>query len=104
MSKLKFFILCLSTSVISACASTIGTKPADTSPRLVNSTNAQGVSWDNNSLFGPVPANQQLAGDKLCQKELGNLKARAYGYHPKALDKAGKPMDGGGFLCTTPLL
>lgn len=106
MKKLQLIFMCTSLTFLSACAlnSGIGSKAGDIPPQLVNADTKLGVKWNNNAAFGPVPANQQLAGDALCQKELGTLKTKATGYHPKALDKAGKAIDGGGFLCNTAFL
>jgi hypothetical protein len=70
---------------------------------LVNSDTQQGVKWDNMAAFGPVPAKLQLEGDRVCATDTGILKYKAIGYHPLALDKAGRPIEGGGYLCANSL-
>lgn len=105
MKTLKIFVLGISCLLLSACVTTtnqptVGSKPSDTPPRLVNSKVRQGVEWDNLAAFGPVPANLQKEGDAICSQDTFIFKSKAIGYHPKALDKAGKPIDGGGYACS----
>ena len=105
MKTLKIFVLGISCLLLNACATTtnkspIGSKPSDTPPRLVNNSSLQqGVEWDNLAAFGPVPANLQKEGDTVCSRDTLIFKSKAIGYHPGALDKAGKPISGGGYAC-----
>lgn len=102
MGKITTSIVILCPILLVACATnSIGTQPSDNPPKLVNVASLQGVEWDRAGAFGPVPAKLQLAGDALCSKDTGVLKSTAIGYHPRALDKAGQPIDGGGYLCKT---
>lgn len=101
MKKLSVFTLLSGAMLLSACTySAIGMKPAAKAPQLVNSTNQQGVAWNSRSAFGPVPASLQLKGDMVCRNGMNVMTSTAIGYHPNALDKAGKPMLGGGYLCS----
>ena len=68
-------------------------------PKLVGiSSNPKDLDWDKPRAFGPVPPDQQQAGNKICL-QLGK-DVFALGYNPKALDVNGNPIKGGGFLCT----
>ncbi|WP_298609411.1 hypothetical protein [uncultured Thiothrix sp.] len=104
MKALRLIIVSGSMLVLTACstmsAPTIGAKPADTPPRLVNSSSKQGVEWNSIAAFGPVPANMQKEGDAVCSQDTFILKSKAIGYHPNALDKAGQPIQGGGYVCS----
>ena len=101
MKKLNLVVLGGCVVFLTACSiATIGVKPADTPPRLVNSLSKQGVEWDNLAAFGPVPANMQKEGDTVCSKDTLIFKSKAIGYHPGALDKAGQPIQGGGYACS----
>jgi hypothetical protein len=72
-----------------------GSAPAATPPQLLKSDD--GLIWNDATLFGPIPAQLQQNGDKVCRR-IGY--ERAIGYHPKAKDKNGKTMKGGGYYCT----
>lgn len=92
--------------IFSGCAvvnSGPGDKYGDTPPKLTsieykdaNGKMVSGLTWDEPSAFGPVPASQQAAGDKVCQS-VGSKKAT--GYHPKAQAANGKPLAAGGYFC-----
>ena len=80
----------------------IGDTPKDPAPRIVflgarDALGADYLTWENVSSFGKVPANLKAIGDVSCMRVDINL--RATGYHPKALDRSGKVMPGGGYFC-----
>lgn len=90
---------------MTACASQgvlIGEIPSDPPPRVVflgarDSLGLDYLAWENVSSFGRVPAALQSIGDVSCMKIGINM--RATGYHPKAVDRFGQVMSGGGFYC-----
>lgn len=99
MNNCKPYIVLVLAVGLTACThAAIGKKPADQAPRLISTS--EGVAWSSIAAFGPVPANLQLKGDAVCRKGMGSLNATAVGYHPRALDKAGQMMVGGGYLCS----
>ena len=53
--------------------------------------------WDRSAAFGKVPVQLQPIGDFICAK--GRIDLHATGYHPKARDRDGKDIPGGGYLC-----
>lgn len=53
--------------------------------------------WDRPSAFGDVPAGLQPIGDFICAK--GRIDLHAIGFHPRAKDKDGQEIPGGGYLC-----
>lgn len=55
------------------------------------------LTWDRPWAFGPVPEELRAAGDIGCMS-LG-LSLRAGGYHPRALNRMGAEIPGGGFFC-----
>lgn len=82
----------------------IGKAYSRTPPKLVRKEVSWGtnkprqmVAWDNSQWFGPIPANKMQEGIKTC-RAIGGQRAR--GYHPNALGVNGKPIPGGGFLCS----
>lgn len=92
------------TSLLLGCA--VGSAPDETNPpKLVDTVFRKGwdgssleqVAWDRPNAFGPVPETLQAKGDVICKK--GGFE-RATGYHPKALDRAGKPIPDGGYYCS----
>lgn len=97
----NFFILVGCSSLLMACASSmqIGAKPSDNPPRLSDDKSKQGMGWDRPEAFGPVPANLQATGDAVCRQASMQSLNKAFGYHPKALDKTGQPIAEGGYLC-----
>lgn len=90
---------------LSACASQgilIGEKPSDPPPQIVflGAHDGKGqdyLTWENVSSFGRVPPELQAAGDLSCMRVEPGL--RAVGYHPKAKNRAGQTMVGGGYFC-----
>lgn len=95
----------LGAAMLTGCASQgilIGEAPIDPPPRVVflGARDASGLdylAWENVSSFGRVPATLKSVGDVSCMKIGINM--RATGYHPKALDRFGQVMPGGGFYC-----
>lgn len=82
----------------------IGKTYSKTPPKLVRqevswgkSKPVQSIAWDNSQWFGPIPAHLMKEGMATCQAVGGQ---RARGYHPKAMGINGKPIPGGGFLCS----
>jgi len=53
--------------------------------------------WENATSFGRVPAELQSVGDISCMQVGQSL--RAEGYHPRAQDRKGNEIPGGGFYC-----
>jgi hypothetical protein len=92
-------------TLLAGCASQgvmIGSVPSDPAPRIVflGAKDAQDqdyLTWENISSFGKVPSHLQAVGDISCMR-LG-LSLRATGYHPRALDRRGQVMPGGGYYC-----
>lgn len=96
-------------AVLSACSTgvLVGEKPTEPPPQVVflGAVNAQGVeylTWDRPWAFGKVPPELQASGDISCMKTGINM--RATGYHPRALDRQGKPTPGGGYFCQVGVL
>lgn len=97
-------------SLVSGCASqgmVVGEQPSDPPPQIVflGAHDAKGVdylTWENVSSFGQVPPELKAAGDLGCMRI--DITLRALGYHPKARNRAGETMDGGGFFCQPPLV
>jgi len=94
------FLLIL--SLITGSMAAAQSDPAETPPQmseLIPKTeeNRQLVTWDNPSAFGSVPPNLQAIGDFICAK--GRIDLYAVGFHPKAKDKDGNEIPGGGYLC-----
>jgi hypothetical protein len=101
-------VLTLAT-LLSACSTgiLIGEKPTEPPPQVVflGAVNAQGLeylTWDRPQAFGKVPKDLQASGDISCMKTGINM--RATGYHPRALDRQGKPTPGGGYFCQVGVL
>ena len=92
-------------ALLSGCISTgilIGEKPSDPPPQLAflgarDAKNQDYMTWENVSSFGPVPVVLKASADQSCMR-LG-LELRATGYHPRARDRYGREMAGGGFFC-----
>lgn len=92
------------TTLLSACSTgvLVGDKPAEPPPQVVflGAVDAKGVeylTWERPWAFGKVPEELQASGDISCMKTGINM--RATGYHPRALDRQGKPTPGGGYFC-----
>lgn len=82
--------------------SVVGDKYGDLPPQVVflGAVDAKGqdyLTWDRPGSFGPVPKELQGVGDISCMSV--SLTLRAGGYHPKALDRKGNLVPGGGFYC-----
>ena len=77
-------------------APTIGKAPAAVPPRMVKDAKGR-VIWNNPEAFGPVPPAMQSFGNASCSSLEPSLVA--IGYHPKAENLEGVPMQGGGFFC-----
>ncbi len=71
-----------------------GEKPVES--RAIVNGKVQRIGWDRPNAFGPVPEKLRPEGTSICQAINYN---KAIGYHPGALDYAGKPITGGGFFC-----
>lgn len=85
--------------VLAGCVSSgvfVGDKPDAVPPRLQVGAD-KSLSWDRPSAFGPVPAQLQATGDRIC-KSAGAT--RAIGYHPNAQNEKGQRFDGGGYFCS----
>jgi hypothetical protein len=89
---------------LSGCStgSLIGNKYGDPPPQVVflGAVDAKGqdyLTWHRPWAFGPVPGELQAVGDINCMQV--ELTLRATGYHPKALDRKGNSVPGGGFFC-----
>lgn len=96
-------------TLLSACSTgvLIGEKPTEPPPQVVflGAVNEKGVeylTWDRPWAFGKVPEELKASGDISCMKTGINM--RATGYHPRALDRQGKPTPGGGYFCQVGVL
>lgn len=101
-SKTTNLLLALFTaaSVLSGCATAIGSKPGDVPPRIVIDSSTKAHTWDNPGAFGPVPAELAAKGQAVCSTlDTKDVKYMAIGYHPQAKDIDGKPFAGGGYYC-----
>ena len=84
-------------SILSGCASSIGSVENTVNPpRLIKNPDGT-ILWDNISAFGPVPKDRREAYAIVCQE--ANPKWYPAGYNSKALDLNGKPFPDGGFIC-----
>ena len=95
----KIFALCLPMALLAACAApSIGDKQADVAPRIIIKDDVR--TWDKPGAFGPVPAELQANGQKVCGSlDKDNAKHEARGYHAKAENLEGQPFVGGGYYC-----
>jgi len=84
------FIGCVSRGVLVGP----GNQPDSVPPKIVMGPN-NSMIWDRPTAFGPIPAQLQENGKKVC----GPLGLEAIGYHPKAQDANGKEFPEGGYLC-----
>jgi hypothetical protein len=93
-------IACLLALFSAGCAVTVvGSRQSETPPRMVQDKDGK-VTWNDASLFGPVPAELVAAGNKTCgQLDSKDAKYEARGYHAKALMVDGRPFKGGGYFC-----
>lgn len=96
------FVLALC-GLLAGCAvpAIVGKQPSETAPQLVKIFNKdlgqEIITWDNQFLFGPVPAKLQASGDVACMRARVDLQAA--GYHPRAKDVQGQVLAGGGYYC-----
>ena len=89
-------------SLISACAVVpmVGSRPSEFPPKLVTTSDGKELTWDNPSAFGPVPAELAEKAAAACASlDTKDVKYKALGYHPKAMDQNSKPFAGGGYFC-----
>lgn len=90
---------------LAGCASQgvlISDRPSDPPPQIVflgarDAASKDYLTWENVRSFGRVPVELQAVGDLSCMRV--DLNLRATGYHPRALDRQGKPIPGGGYFC-----
>ena len=75
--------------------------PGPVAPKMLNEANTppKDRKWANAENFGSIPA--RLRAD--ATRECGGMGSeyKPVGYHPDALDRDGKLITGGGFLCLT---
>jgi hypothetical protein len=84
-------------SILSGCASSIGSVENTVSPpKLIKGPDGV-VIWDNISAFGPIPKEKLQEFKNVC--ETANPKWYAAGYNSKAQNVDGKPFPDGGFIC-----
>ncbi|NNM81533.1 MAG: hypothetical protein HKL98_02865 [Burkholderiales bacterium] len=94
--SLRILLAAAAAVSVFGCAEMPGNEPSSIPPKLmIGADNAK--VWDHPGAFGPVPADLQAHGDKLCQG-IGDKKA--IGYHPKAEDENGNLIPGGGYYCS----
>ena len=75
--------------------------PGAVAPKMLSDTGADAKdrTWSNAENFGSIPGRLRADASKQCAT-LGS-EYKPVGYHPDALDKDGKLIAGGGFLCLT---
>ena len=98
----KILAVSLAALSLSACVVTpsIGSKAADTPPKLVPTSDGKSVTWNDPGLFGPVPAELTAKAASICGSlDTKETKYQAIGYHPQAQGQDGKPFAGGGYFC-----
>lgn len=90
-------------SLMAACATgvTIGSKPGDVPPQIVNDPkDPKSKVWDHPEAFGPVPAQLAAAGQAVCSSlDTKDVQFKAIGFHPKARDFNGNTLPNGGYYC-----
>lgn len=106
IKKTSFSLLTVAVCLfcLSACSISpkMGEAPADQPPQLVAGTerDASGrviYQWDRPSAFGKLDGERKVLGDAACL--MGRPDLEALGYHPKAKDEQGQPIQGGGYFC-----
>jgi hypothetical protein len=85
-----------------AISQSINESPAADPPQLVPSgerdkSGRELLTWDRPEAFGKVPADKRILGNATCLTASADLEA--IGYHPRAKDRSGREMPGGGFFC-----
>ena len=95
----KIIALLLPIALLTACAApSIGDKQADVPPRIIIKDDVR--TWDKPGAFGPVPAELQAQGQKVCETlDTDKTKHEPRGYHAKAENLDGQAFVGGGFYC-----
>ena len=95
----KILAICLPLVLLAACAApAIGDKQGDVAPRIIIKNDVR--TWDNPGAFGPVPAELQDNGQKVCETlNTEQYKHEVRGYHAKAENLEGQPFEGGGYYC-----
>ena len=98
--------ICFATAFLVACVAPpklmVGDAPAAKPPQLVRLATSWGgdaevIIWDNPLAFGPVPESLQYAADVSCM--ITRIDLFALGYHPRARDRNGNTLPGGGYFC-----
>ena len=110
MLNKTLFVSLASVAALTGCSSgvLIGEVPADPAPQIVylgeidRTSGKDYLTWRDVPSFGKVPAELQSVGDMSCMQY--GMDLRAIGYHPKAKDRKGKQIVGGGFYCSTQFL
>ena len=95
--------------LLGGCASsgpfggTVGSNPKGLSPQLVyQPPEFKQLVWWNAGSFEAVPEDLAAAGQAFCScQDTDSVKYAAIGYHPYARSADGKPIPGGGYLCTS---
>lgn len=100
----KYALIFILTGCLNAYAAepAVGNEPSEDPPKVnevvKESQNGRKLYiWDRPSAFGKVPADKKIFGDFICAK--GRIDLEATGFHPKAQDKDGKEIPGGGYYC-----
>ena len=73
--------------------------PGPVAPKMLTDAAAKDRRWANAENFGTIPTRLRADATRECAGMGGDYKP--VGYHPDALDKDGKLITGGGFLCLT---
>ena len=90
----------ITSSILAGCSLALapGEHEGSTPPMMIVRDGAK--SWDNGAAFGPVPAEKMETGKRVCSSmNTADKQYKPVGYHSGALDLAGKPIPGGGYLC-----
>ena len=104
------FLPLASIAVLSGCSTgvLIGEVPSDPPPQIVylgevdRTTGRDYLTWKDIPSFGNVPSDLKSLGDMSCMQY--GMDLRAIGYHPKAKDRKGNEIPGGGFYCSPQFL
>lgn len=107
MLNKTLFVSLASVAALTGCSSglLIGEVPTDPAPQIVylgdidRVTGKDYLTWKDVPSFGQVPTELQAIGDIGCMQY--GIDLRAIGYHPKAKDRKGNEIPGGGFYCST---
>jgi hypothetical protein len=55
------------------------------------------LGWDRPGVFGAIPSGMMERAKQECARQNSNMKP--LGFHPRAIDLNGQPLQDGGFLC-----